>query len=336
MKKFGKKFTRFYDDNYVGEKLLKQVKEKVKNDTPLMWDYNEVYNSDYTNESHKRAAEEYRRLKIEFITDKYELEEKLKANNPAFWKTHNLDKYWEQYLERDKLIASGLYEKARQDVYINSYMETAAQFMGDNKILDIVTYNLSKLTPEQFTALTKPSGDRDKVTSALPPIQEIYLIASVMSDNSQYESFIDRFKTAYTEAGLEWLDMPNKNKKEEKTEETSVTKTVEYSNKNYKIYINKLINEGTTDRYGRTYRQQLIFANKQERENILINKPDVSDTFKARKETLAILKRREESLLSRGKALVYISRAGKYYIPGVSKEVTEDYLKTYHSNYNGK
>ena len=328
-----KKLKKFYSDSYVGRSILNKANELINKDTKYYWQPEEVYTGENSrgNIKHAIAVEKYRLAGVEFVENKEGLQRLLEENAPGFWKTHDINVYWQQYLTRDRLIAAGLYEKARQEIQVENYIDTAEMFLGESEETEEILYNLKKLTVKQFNALLRPNSDRNSVTTAVPSIQELYTIAKVQTDSSHYEDFAERFKIAFKEAGLKWHDIDEDVKVEnDNDEKITIYKTKDVDIIHYYGYVDKIKKTLPKDKYSKTYKQQVMFATKAERKEYGKVQPMINNSIDARKEALRALYRREQSLLSRGKALVYISRAGKYYIPGVSKEVTEDYLKTYY------
>lgn len=336
-----KKKTDKYKAGYVSKRILDKVDKLVNPNDPMRWNDEVVYEyskmHQTTNTFQRAAMKEYERLNLDFFYSKEDMIYDLAYTNKDFWRTHDPDEFWAQYLRRDVLIRSGKYEKALQMIYQENYIEQANRFLGeDNEALNEIKTNLERLSPEQFDRLTHPT-DRNSTTTALPPIQEFYMVAFVQAQGeTSAAEFKDRFKKAFAEAGISWEEPEPANELELTEEEEnflidsdkqSYRRHINYEYKKYVKYVTKTI---PNDKYGRTYKQQLYFATREERERLNDYQPDVSDTIKARREALAALKRREERLLSKGRALVFISKAGKYYIPGVSREVTEDYLKTYY------
>lgn len=322
-----KKRVDKYRAGYVSKRILDKIDKLVNPNDPMKWNDEIVYEYSKThrttNTFQRAAMKEYERLKLDFFYSKEDMMYDLAATNKDFWKTHDADEFWNQYMRRDILIRSGKYDKALQIIYQENYIEQANRFLGeDNPALNEIKANLERLTPEQFERLMHPA-DRNSTTTALPPIQEFYMVAFVQAQGETSASeFKGRFKQAFSEAGISWEE-PEQPEVEDDVDDTTIKNVF----RTYKKRVTKTI---PNDKYGKTFRQQLYFATKQEREEYASTQPDVSDTIKARKAALGALKRREERLLSQGKALVYINKAGKYYIPGVSKEVTEDYLKTYY------
>ena len=333
-----KKLTRYFNDSYVGPEIIRKSKEIITKDTELKWDTNYVYGKgkiDYELKNGIRVAvpqfatarEEYRRLGLEFVASKAELKETLSATHPKFWEAHNLDEYWEQYLQRDKLIAAGLYEKAKQEVYFEKYMEVAAIMIGDSAPLEDIAEHIAKLTPEQFSAVTKPSGDKNTYTTAFPSIQELYLVAGVYSDSEHYEDFASRVKKAFSEANIPWEQQPVI---EDEDDIIQAEKRIESNYQRYNIITKDKTKLKST--YGRTLKTIFKSSPSKVREQIAmgVDIDTVTDTFKERKEALRALHLKEQDLLRRGKALVMVSKYGELYIPFVRKDIASDYLKTYY------
>lgn len=333
-----KKLIKYFNDNYVGDDIIRKAKELVNENTDLKWNTAYVYGKgklEYRIErgikvavpEFDRARSEYRRLGLEFISSKEEMAETLSKSHSNFWESHNLDEYWQQYLLRDKLIAAGLYEKAKQEVYFEKYMEVAAIMLGDSKPLEDIAGHISKLTPEQFSAVTKPSGDKNKTTTAFPSIQELYLIAGIYTDREHYEDFTERVKKAFNEAGVPWEEQPIV------TTEDEAIQAEEQVESNYKRYKNITKDKSKLkSTYGRTLKTIFKSSPEEVREKIAmgIDIDTVDDIFKERKEALRALYIKEQNLLKRGKALVMISQNGELYIPFVRKDIVTDYLKTYY------
>lgn len=315
---------KFYEDAFVGKDILKKVKQLVTPSTPLKFDSDIVHGPNRGKSSQiDIARDEYTLLDLNFFGDKTAMKEELESVDKKFWKTHNLDEYWEQYLEREKLIAAGLYEKARQEVFTENYLRTAEEYMGSTEALDVVRKNLERLTPEEFVSLTRPQGDRDTSTSALPSIQEFYPLSGVALGHDYYEDIISRFKKAFSEANITWKNF------ETKKEEAELS-TVPVTSK--RILVAREFKSGSyKSNYGKTFKTIFRQTSLAGREKILETATISNRTvFTEQEDALKALKVREDELLSKGRALVFINRNGDYYIPFVRKDIAKEYLKKYY------
>lgn len=329
-KRTARKRIVYFDDHYVGEEVLRKADSMTDENTEYKWSYREAYVDIYKNiggiarytKKHEEIIAEYERLGLDYITGKEQLKEKLSHNNPDFWKEHDLNQYWEEYLQRDKLIRAGLYEQARQEIFTENYLNTAAQYMGSDDAFKEIKHNLGKLTPKQFSTLVRPSPDRDKTTTALPPIAELYQLKGMKAGTSAYEDLLSRFITAFKEAGLKWDMVVEKQEPETNIDRIHVT---------VKEFIKEIKNPTlVNDKYTRAFRSQFFFTTTAQKEAIIAKGYDLSDTFKAREAVLDLLHERELRLQKQGKSLVKISKKGNYYIRGVSRAVTADYIDNYY------
>ena len=337
--------AKFYESGFVGKDIIAKSKEMVTSDTEVAWTEADAYSeSRYRNPKRDIARDEYMRLGLNYYADKEAMRESLSEYDKGFWKKHNLDQFWNEYLARDRLIAAGLYDKAKQEVYAENYLTQAAMYIGgDDGVLKEIGINLKKLTTEQFTALTKPQADRDKITTALPPIQEFYGLSRVVSDKEFYEDILSRFKQAFKEADIPWETI-----KDEEEEEPAMTnpkydydyddgepfnqqrydELVEEIEQSYSKSIKVNVSSSI---YGKTLKQAFKSSPKKTRQTIAIGaNPRPSDIFDERKEALRALHIKERHLLEQGKALVFINKSGQLYIPFVRKDIAKDYLKTYY------
>lgn len=330
MKKSVRKRIVYFDDHYVGEEVLRKADAMTDENTEYKWSYREAYvdirrqknpEAAYTTK-HEEIVNEYDRLGLDFIGSKEELSKKLARNNPDFWKEHDLNQYWEEYLQRDKLVRAGLYEQARQEIFTENYLNTAAQYMGNDDGFKLIKHNLGKLTSAQFATLVRPSPDRDKTTTALPSIAELYLLKGMKAGTSEYEDLLGRFITAFNEAGLKWDWIGEKKESESDNDRRHVT---------VKEFIKDIKNPGlVNDKYTRAFRSQFFFTTTAQKEAIIAKGYDLSDTFKAREAVFDLLHERELRLQKQGKSLIQISKKGNYYIRGVSRAVTADYIDNYY------
>ena len=337
--------AKFYESGFVGNDIVNKSHELVTSDTPVAWTEADAYGEGRRRNPRRDIARDtYARLGLNYFPDKDAMREELSTYDKSFWNHHNINKFWEEYLARDRLIAAGLYEKARQEVYTENYLRTAAQYMGDDKALEVIRVNLGKLTTKEFISLTKPQADRDKMTTALPSIQEFYALTSVRGQADYYEDIIKRFKQAFQEAGVHWEDLPEP---EEEPEVVVATASQEYSYPDYeydsgrtyeeilddaeKSYKAAIETKYTGSRYAKVLRQAYKYSPKKVRQRIAITgNENPRDIFDERKEALRALKLKEEDLLKRGKALVFVNKSGDLYIPFVRKDIAKDYLKHYY------
>lgn len=323
--------SKFYADHFVGEDLLRKADTMINDKTVFMWSEEDAYGPKERWHNPKRdiARDEYARLELNYFGNKAAMKEHLQEYDNNFWNKHNLDDYWEQYLKRDRLIAAGVYEKARQEVYSDNYLTNAAMYMGNDKDLKVITDNLKGLSVEEFNALTKPQADRDSVTTALPSIQEFYGIASVKGQADAYEDFIGRFKRAFDEAGLKWKEAPLK--EDYIVDELTERDLGAYEQHKPEIFKQLLKSSPRTDVYARTLKTVYRSSPKNVRDAIARESSlDFEDIFSERREALNALRRKEEDLLARGKALIYVTKTGELYIPFVKKDIMIDYLKKYY------
>lgn len=318
-----------YSEGYVGERILKKVDQLVKPTDVGMWEKSHVYNERpegykriIDDEQQRRANKEYNRLGLMFYYSAEDMKKDLELMNPGFWKTHNLKEFWKDYLKRDELIRVGKYEQAKREIYQENYLAHVEQMTGTDKGLKEVKLNLRKLSDTEFDSLLHPQGDRDKMTSVFPSIQELYDLQGKVNDRGHYEDFVNRVKQAFLENSLNWTTIEPTEK--EREEEMAKAKT------NRARFKTKLDYDLPSDEYSKTFKRTYKTSKEIVRIRIEEETTIPEDTLTAREMALRALKIKEQELLTSGKSLVYINKKGEYYIPFVRKDIAKDYLKTYY------
>ena len=332
-----KKFVKFFDDTFVGENLLKEGEKMLDKNTVYLWHTWEVYGKDSKfNPYHDIAAAKYKQLGIDYMDDIDELRNRLgSSNDNYFWNRHNLKEYWSQYLRRDRLIAAGVYEKARAKVYINNYLKAVGQFIGENEILDKIEMNLNNLTLEEFQALIRPSPYKDNkdneanrnlknITTALPSVQDFYGVSGVKNAQVFYEDILKRFKTAFKEADLKWIgdeEQPNVSEQVE-DKDVVVSETQRYDR--------ELREKVKDSAYGKALKVVYRSSSNKAKTRIMQESEVINDTFDERREALRALRIKEIDMAKRGKNMIKTNKRGEYYIPFIRKDIVRDYIRTFH------
>lgn len=184
------KSSAYYSKSYVGDIIMKA---SINYNINPKWGsgFNlSFYNSKPYNKSDIPFIKEvYKKEKINF----YETKDDFKNSKPKyFWKNHDLDEYWSQYLYRDALLARGQYDEIRLDRYVKKYIDAVMAITGSdytNSVISRITYNLSKLSLEEFSELSMISDPDNTTKSKLLP--EVYLAYTIQLEQSDREDNVD-------------------------------------------------------------------------------------------------------------------------------------------------
>ena len=138
-----------------------------------------------------RAQEEYDRLNLTLYYSKEDMYVNFKKINSNFWTTHDINKYWEQYLHRDELIATGQYQEIMATTFRDNYIKALSRISTRDPMINKIVANLKALSTGQLIDLF---GARDaNVTKSnnyvMPVIGFVYEIAGIHGRPSSLEEY---------------------------------------------------------------------------------------------------------------------------------------------------
>lgn len=271
----------------------------------------------------------YAEHKIQRFESKEDFSKALRALNKNRYSNKKLDKYWEQYTQRDYLIRSGQYDDIRSNLYKENYLKNLKRMVGaDTARWDKYIATLENLTPQQWLALSRDvNSDIDSPNrNRLPQIHFMYQLEGMEEDRKDAEREIeDDITRALSDIGIavdENIESKHMKYVKRKAKRLGISE---------KTLINKeVLAESLPTKDLDPYRKALfnIYKHGSTKERLSITKKSREyDTFGARDKVMQMLSARERDMASRGKQMVKISKKGTAYIPFVSKEVAEYYLR---------
>ena len=182
-----KRRITFYKDYYISPDILSHAPTK-----PMRW------TADHTNtrnpyKGYNRASiqQQYEALNLHFFKDKASFRKFFSKTSRS---TTDIDRYWQEYLTRDALIASGEYSTIRAEKYSNTYINKLKEVIsatGGNHQLRVLEKTLSNLDKTKLGDILAANTLPDLTRMYYGSIDEIL----PFDGEGSYDDILSLFKT---------------------------------------------------------------------------------------------------------------------------------------------
>ena len=181
----GKRHINFYKDYYVSPDILAHSPTK-----PVRWHANRTGKSPYKGYNKAFIKQQYEALNLHYFGSKKEFKDFFRKSKRT---EADIERYWQEYLSRDALVASGEYSSIRAekyaDTYLNKLRETIAT-TGGTRELRIVEKTLSSVNKQQLGDLL--------ASNTLPDLTRMYYGSTdeilPFEGEGSFDDIIDMFK----------------------------------------------------------------------------------------------------------------------------------------------
>lgn len=313
---------KYYKTGYVRPEILKHAPTLEELDTrprDKSGNLRNVHSADAMYPQSKGTPEQYKELNINYyrnFNDFYTAMRGLSRDQ-----THRIkkpmvsgdlvSKWYEEYLRRDYLIATGQYRGVINSLYKENFMKAIDKSLKTNTLsvkdiskINELKANISKLTPEQFDRILRDKNKPSKATNYVLSIFEFYSMVGAHEDDdvtpSKYNSAV---KKMFERNNINWDELPKAEK--------------EYSEAPY--YAIKRSYSARTK--SSSARAMLRNASKLDLENISSTRAE----YVAGK----LLDEKQKRAEAKGKSYLRYRNDGTVYVPFVDTKTSESILTSY-------
>ena len=316
---------RYYKTGYVRPEILKHAPTLEEIDTrPRDKDGNlkNIHSADAIYPQAKGTPQQYKELGLNYYRNFDSFYNYMRGLNKDATQrikkpiatSSNAYKWYEEYLRRDYLIATGQYKDVITNIYKKSFIKVIDESLqiavpSDKKIIQEIRYNISKLNLDEFNRLIRQPNKPSKAQNfALEVFQFYSMLGAQQDDDNTPSNYRDNIRNLFEQNKINWTNL------EDDTEESE---PVSYVRSPYYVTRNayqRRYNDKSTSKILRTAsKTDLQFLRETTTENV----------------AGALLYRKQLRATTLNKSYIKYRKDGSPYVPFVDRETSNNILSSY-------